>query len=194
MYHHDYQDIHITVHTHHIQLNEYSFPQLTSLILAAASEKYLLTATRTEVILYRIESSSLTPLYSHHTVFDVSAISVVVMNETPIYCICEWVNNTVSLYQENTLVQTLSFQSCIYSILLTLIPSNSLVSLYLMISHIDGIIRVFNYIDLVWKEEKSFHITNYAGTWIPSSDPSTLLLAGSKSCFLYRKNASWLYV
>lgn len=63
-----------------------------------------------------------------------------------------------------------------------------------MLSHIDGVIRVFALTNKTWKEEKSFHITKYAGTWIPSTDPSILLLAGFKSCFLYRKNASWLYV
>lgn len=194
MFHYDYHDIHITVHTHHIQLNSLSIPQSTPLVLAAASKQFLLTATRTNVSLYQIESSSLSFLQSHQTTFDISSISVITMNETPFYCISEWITNSVSIYKNTNLLQTLSFSSPIYSCAFTLIPSNDQSFLYLMLSHVNGVIRIYANTNDIWNEEKIFHISKYPGTWIPSTDPFTLLLAGYKSCFLYRKNSSWLYV
>ena len=66
-------------------------------------------------------------------------------------------------------------------------------NLYMMLSHVDGGVRVLTSITSSdWQEEKYFHMSSYPGRWIESKNPSVWLLVGHRPCLLYRRNESWL--
>ena len=197
---------------------------------------FLLVATRTEVILFAVQSNELVLITTLPTEFDSSAIALWTQQQQDGACtglivaVAQWVTNTLTLYQvtdgghqwegegTTTVLFDQTYSSCIYDLAMVSLSSSSPSSstseemmeegkdkenLFLMISHIDGSVRILSSsssssatttIGHSWKEEKYFHVCAYPGRWVLSSNPSSVLLAGHRPCMLYQKNTSWLYV